>query len=325
MTAACYTWLTESQWREKIARLDSLSAPCRLCPRCCGVDRTAGETGFCGAPGHMVISSIFAHHGEEPPISGSCGSGTVFFAYCTLKCAFCQNYQLSHEHEGSDFPDQTFARRLLWLQEQGCHNINFVTPAHFLPWIVRSLHRASATGLRIPVVYNCGGYESVEALDALDGIVDIYLPDIKYGDNGPAARFSAASDYLERNREAIIAMFRQVGPLKTDGSGIAVRGLCIRHLVLPNRLAGSERVLAWLAQRFDPADIRVSLMAQYHPCYLARRFPELYDSIDPAYYQTVTDSFHQAGFDGFFQDASAIDDRFLIDFRQRKHQPLTGE
>ena len=176
--AASYTCLTEGEWDGKIAQLDAIARSCSLCPRSCGIDRIADERGFCGAPGESIVSSIFPHHGEEPPLSGNRGSGTVFFTFCTLKCVFCQNYQISHLGEGEPIAADDLAKKLVDLQVMGCHNINLVTATHFLPWVVRSLKRASLMGLSIPIVYNCGGYERPEIMALLSGIVDIYLPDM---------------------------------------------------------------------------------------------------------------------------------------------------
>jgi putative pyruvate formate lyase activating enzyme len=242
MHAASYKYLTDADWAQRINELERISACCELCPRRCRVNRFEGERGFCAAPGELVISSIFPHHGEEPPLSGTAGSGTVFFTHCTLKCVFCQNYQISHAQEGRPFSVEELAQKLLGLQEQGCHNINLVTATHFLPRVVRALQKASNSGLTLPVVYNCGGYERVETIDLLKDIVDVWLPDMKYGRNEPARLYSKAPDYVDINQAAIRRMFRQVGPLRCDETGIAHRGLCIRHLVLPNDQSGSREV-----------------------------------------------------------------------------------
>ena len=186
MQAAAYTYLTDADWTQRINELARIAGCCELCPRRCRVNRFEGERGFCAAPGELVVSSIFPHHGEEPPLSGTGGSGTVFFTHCTLKCVFCQNYQISHEQEGRPFTEAELAQKMLHLQDLGCHNINLVTPTHFLPWILRSLKIAAGGGLRLPIVYNCGGYELAATVDLLTDVVDIWLPDMKYGDNVPA-------------------------------------------------------------------------------------------------------------------------------------------
>ncbi len=325
MKPGSYIYLDADQWRRKKAAFDALAAQCTLCPRQCGVQRFSGRTGYCQAPNRLIISSIFPHFGEEPPISGARGSGTVFFAHCTLKCVYCQNYQLSHLHEGREYTEEELAARMVWLQEQGCHNINLVTPAHFLPWIVRAIEIACRDGLTAPIVYNCGGYESVAVIEALEGIVDIYLPDMKYGADAEARLYSAASDYTAINRAAIAAMFRQTGPLRLDSEGIAVRGTCIRHLALPHNKSHSDQICRWLSERFDPADLYISLMAQYHPCYRAAQFEELCRPVDAKTYRTIMRRFRTAGFEGFYQNPRHIDDSFLINFAQRKHEPLTGD
>ncbi len=322
---ASYTYLSDDEWRERTAAFERLARRCALCPRRCGVDRLAGERGFCGAPGELVISSLFPHHGEEPPISGTRGSGTVFFTYCTLKCAFCQNWQLSHKGEGRPYGTEEFAHKLLALQQRGCHNINLVTATHFLPWILPALHRAARQGLRLPLVYNCGGYEREEVVDLLEGIVDVWLPDMKYGDDRPAARYSRALDYVAVNRAAVRRMFRQVGPLRLDGEGIARRGLILRHLVLPGNRAASDQVLSFLADVFDPEDLTVSWMAQYRPLYRAGEYPELAGRLDPAEYAQSCRTLLQAGFAGFLQDAERLDEAFVIDFQSRKEEALTGQ
>src|SRR5271157_1850067 len=190
-----FLFLSPHEWDERIREADRIATSCGLCPRRCGVNRMKGEKGFCKAPGELVISSIFPHHGEEPPISGKGGSGTVFFTYCTLKCLFCQNFQLSHLAEGVPYTPSELAEKMLGLQNMGCHNINLVTPTHFLPWILKALKEASRNGLTVPIVYNCGGYELASVMSLLAGIVDIYLPDMKYGSTAEAKRYSSAPDY----------------------------------------------------------------------------------------------------------------------------------
>ncbi len=322
---AGYTYLSESEWTTKIARVDALAQKCRLCPRNCGVKRFEGEKGFCGAPDTAIVSSIFAHHGEEPPITGTNGSGTVFFSHCTLKCLFCQNYQISHEGEGIGYSAEELADKMLWLQTEGCHNVNFVTPTHFLPQILRAIRIASKHGLHIPLVYNCGGYESVDTLRALHGIIDVYLPDMKYGENGPAVALSSASDYVERNRAAIREMFRQVGPLRLDENGFAYRGICIRHLVLPEKHAGSSAILDFLTKTYDPEDITMSIMAQYRPVYRSHEAPAVNRSIFDAEYIPIMKAFKNAGFAGYYQNPPELDKSFLINFKKRKHEPLKGD
>ena len=321
---ASYTFLSDTEWQDKIEKLETFASQCELCPRKCGVNRLEGEKGFCGAPGEMVISSIFPHHGEEPPISGNNGSGTVFFSYCTLKCCFCQNYQISHEFEGRVFTIKELSAKFLNLQKLGCHNINLVTATHFLPWIVRALKGAASEGLTIPIVYNCGGYENSSVVKVLDSIVDIYLPDMKYGHNLYAGRYSNAPDYVETNLNTIKEMFHQTGPLRIDSKGIAYRGLCIRHLVLPENTSASERIFEFLKTNFDPQDIYVSLMAQYRPLYKAKKFREISKPVTVPEYEQVKQMFIDAGFEGFYQEISQMDRSFIIDFKKRKEERLTG-
>ena len=324
MPAPSYAYLTAADWAQRIRELERIAARCELCPRRCGVDRFNDERGFCGAPEGLVISSIFPHHGEEPPLSGTGGSGTVFFTHCTLKCVFCQNYQISHEQEGRPFSVEELAQKLLGLQEKGCHNINLVTATHFLPWLLRALRMAVESGLAIPVVYNCGGYELEQTIDLLKDVVDIWLPDMKYGGNEPARLYSKAPDYVEINQVAVRRMFRQVGPLRCDDAGIAHRGLCIRHLVLPNDQSASGEVLAFLKQTFDPQDIFISLMAQYRPLYGADRHALMGKRIDSREYEIIKQEFMAAGFEGFYQDPERLDTAFVIDFKTRKEEPLIG-
>jgi putative pyruvate formate lyase activating enzyme len=324
MQTGAYTYLTDPDWEQRIQELDRIAARCELCPRRCGVNRFEGERGFCAAPAGLVISSIFPHHGEEPPLSGTGGSGTVFLTHCTLKCAFCQNYQISHEQEGRPFSVEELAQKMLGLQEKGCHNINLVTATHFLPWVLRALRMAANLGLMLPVVYNCGGYELPETIDLLKDVVDVWLPDMKYGSDEPACLYSKAPDYVEINRAAIRRMFRQVGPLRCDATGVAFRGLCIRHLVLPNDQSGSREVLAFLKNTFDPQDLTISLMAQYRPLYCAERHALIATTVDRREYERIKQEFINAGFEGFYQEPEKLDTAFVIDFTQRKEEPLTG-
>ncbi|MFO7706852.1 MAG: radical SAM protein [Desulfobacterales bacterium] len=325
MNPAACTYLMDADWEQRIAELNRIARRCRLCPRRCGIDRIAGETGFCGAPAGLVLSSIFPHHGEEPPISGTGGSGTVFFTHCTLKCVFCQNYQISQEGEGRLFSESGLAHKMLHLQSLGCHNINLVTATHLLPWLLPALRRAVREGLRLPIVYNCGGYELAETIDLLKDVVDIWLPDMKYGGSALAQRYSAAPDYLEVNQDAVRRMFRQVGPLRVDDHGIAERGLVIRHLVLPNGQSASLQVLNFLLQTFDPQDISISLMAQYRPLYRAHTHPPVRERLDPREYDSVKTAFLAAGFGGFFQEPEKLGSSFVIDFKTRKEEPLMGD
>jgi putative pyruvate formate lyase activating enzyme len=252
-----------------------LYSSCRCCPRECGADRVAGETGVCSATAELRAASAFAHRGEERPLSGSGGSGTVFFSNCNLLCVFCQNWQINHRGDGERISHRALARTMLDLQEMGCHNVNLVTPSHVVPNIVKGLRIAIGLGLRLPLVYNTGGYDSLEVVRLLDGVVDIYLPDFKYQDSELAGTYSfEADDYPEVAAAAISEMHRQVGELQADPSGIAQRGLIVRHLVMPHNIAGTDRFVRWVAEELSP-NTYVNLMAQYRPEHRAHEFPDI--------------------------------------------------
>ncbi len=241
---------------------------CRLCPRECGVDRLAGERGFCRAGALARVAAVSVHHGEEPPISGTRGSGTVFFSHCNMTCLFCQNYPISQLGNGRDMDAETLAGELLRLQAKGAHNVNLVTPTPHVPQLVDAVRIARENGFRIPVVYNTNGYDSLDALALLDGVVDIYLPDAKYRSEALSRSVSGAPDYPARNDAALAGMVRQAGFLSTGGDGIATRGVLVRHLVLPGRVEETEKVLEHLAAVFG-TDLPLSLMGQYFPAYKA--------------------------------------------------------
>ncbi len=283
-------------------RLDAaygLLERCTVCPRRCEVDRTTDELGVCGAGREVVVSSASLHHGEEPPVSGLAGSGTIFFTHCNLKCVFCQNYPISHQGQGDPVSLDELAAAMLHLERLGAHNINLVTPTHFAPQILDALGRAFERGLELPILYNCGGYESVEMLKFFEGIVDIYMPDMKYSDPEAAQKLSSAPDYPETNRKAIREMHRQVGDLVLESAfgherAIAVRGLLVRHLVLPNDLAGTEGVMRFLAEKISP-QTAVSLMSQYFPQYRAKEFPEIARRITADEYRHAQDLMERSG------------------------------
>ena len=248
---------------------------CDLCARYCHVDRLAGTTGAaCRTGERAVVSSSGAHHGEEAPLSGRRGSGTIFFSWCNLRCLYCQNYEISWEGEGREVSARELAAMMLSLQRQGCHNINFVSPSHVVAQILEALVIAADEGLRLPLVFNTGGYDSPEALTLLDGVIDIYMPDLKYGDSAKARKYSKIRDFVAVNRAAVREMHRQVGDLVLDDDGIAVRGLLVRHLVLPNELADTDAVLRFLAEEISPHTY-VNVMGQYRPCYRAGEYSEL--------------------------------------------------
>ena len=275
---------------------------CSLCPRRCGVNRLAGELGACRSGSKAVVASFGPHFGEEPPLVGFGGSGTIFLSNCNLRCIFCQNCEISHGGEGIAVNPEQLAQMMLALQARGCHNVNFVTPTHFMPQILQALVIAVQQGLRIPIVWNCGGYESVEALKLLDGVVDIYMPDFKYSSAEVAARLSGTppegpSSYPAACMEAIKEMHRQVGDLVLDKRGIAVRGLLVRHLVLPNGLAGTEEVMRFLAKLSK--NTYVNIMDQYHPCYKAYTVPEINRRITFQEYEAAVEAARRAGLHRF--------------------------
>jgi putative pyruvate formate lyase activating enzyme len=252
---------------------ERLLEPCRVCPRECLAKRLQGETGICGVAHQAMVSSYGPHYGEEKPLVGSGGSGTIFLAHCNLCCVFCQNSEISQGGEGQVVSIEKLAAMMLDLQRMGCHNINFVTPTHQVPQILRALPSAVEGGLQVPLVYNCGGYESLETLRLLDGVFDIYMPDFKFSDAETAKRYSKVENYPEVAKAAVREMQRQVGDLELDHRGIARRGLLVRHLVLPNTLAGTAEVVGILAELSK--DTYVNIMAQYRPCYRAHEYPPL--------------------------------------------------
>jgi putative pyruvate formate lyase activating enzyme len=261
-----YIKLHEKGELEKRARaLVDLMNECVLCPRRCGARRLEGETGTCETGRLPVMSSAFAHFGEESPLVGRRGSGTIFFTHCNLLCSFCQNYDISHMGEGREVSIDQLAAAMISLQERGCHNINFVTPTHVTARIVEALPAAVDRGLKVPLVYNCGGYESVETLRLLDGVIDIYMPDFKFWDAAAGRRFTGVPDYPEVARQALKEMHRQAGDLVLDDEGIAQRGILLRHLVLPANLAGTRDVMRFVAREISPGTY-VNVMPQYHPC-----------------------------------------------------------
>ena len=274
MTQSSYIRLLDSGELE--ARVDAareMLSPCRVCPRVCGVDRFNGEIGYCRSGLLPVVSSYSPHFGEEPPLVGRHGSGTIFMTGCNMRCVFCQNYQISQERYGREITCEELAGIMIDLQDQECHNINFVSPTHFVPQILKAVLLAAEKGLQIPLVYNTGTYDSVETLRLLEGIFDIYMPDAKYGSNEVALSLSDAPEYVDLMKEAICEMQRQVGDLLVE-DGIATRGLIIRHLVLPGNLAGSEDVCEFIARDVS-RDAFVNIMDQYHPCNRVGEFRNL--------------------------------------------------
>lgn len=269
--------------KEFLSRLES----CDICPRKCHVNRMQDNKGYCQTGRLPRVSSIFRHFGEEQALVGHSGSGTIFFSYCNLRCVFCQNFTLSNKGEGYEQNTADLADHMVQLQKEGVHNINFVTPTHVIPQILESLLLACEKGFNIPLVYNTGGYELPETIKRLEGIFDIYLPDIKYSDNKIAEKYSDAPYYVDNAFPSIKEMHRQTGILLKDNKGIALRGLMIRHLVLPNDIAGSKKILEFIHNEISP-DTYINIMEQYHPCYKAYDYPELQKRIKPSQLTEVT-------------------------------------
>jgi putative pyruvate formate lyase activating enzyme len=270
--------------RELIDALYVLSSPCRLCPNKCLARRLKGEIGSCRAGPDLEVSSYHQHFGEEPQLVGTSGSGTIFLAHCNMHCVFCQNHDISQSGIGKQISIRRLGEMMLELQELGCHNINLVTPTPWVPQVVDALMLAQAGGLTIPVVYNCGGYESIETLKLLDGVIDIYMPDIKYSDNALAFKYSGIKGYWDAVRPALVEMHRQVGDLVTGQAGIAKSGLLIRHLVLPGDLAGTAACLEFIGMKISCKAV-VNIMDQYHPAFKSGEYPELTRRITPREYQ----------------------------------------
>ncbi|HEX9079817.1 MAG TPA: radical SAM protein [Desulfuromonadaceae bacterium] len=284
--------------REAYRRLKA----CDLCPHGCGVDRIRGERGICRSGLLPRIASANVHRGEEPPISGVNGSGTIFLSGCSLKCRFCQNFPISQLGNGEEITTTALAARMLRLQRLGVHNINFVTPTHFLPQILAALWLAIPQGFRLPVVWNSSGYETVEALRLLDGVVAVYLPDMKYSDDETAALLSGAPGYRDINRAAVGEMLRQVGHLRVDDDGVSIGGVIIRHLVLPGGLAGTGQTLAWIADNLG-RETHISLMRQYFPAHLALETPGIGRKITDEEYDEAAEYLEEFGLEnGWVQE-----------------------
>jgi putative pyruvate formate lyase activating enzyme len=264
----------KGELQQRVGLLKEFLRECHLCPRQCRVNRLNGEVGYCGAGSGLMVSSTFPHFGEERPLVGYHGSGTIFLTHCNLRCVFCQNYDISHLGRGELITPSEMAQAMLRLQEMGCHNINFVTPTHYVPQIVESLLEAIRMGLQLPIVYNCSGYESIEVIQLLEGVIDIYMPDAKYMEEEFSKRFSNAPDYPDVLRKVLKEMHRQVGDLTINSKGIAERGLLIRHLVMPQGVASSEAILKFIAEEISVHSY-VNIMDQYRPEYQSHDYPEI--------------------------------------------------
>ncbi len=280
---------------------------CVLCPRKCKVNRLKNESGFCRNGLKPKVCSFMLHHGEEPPISAERGSGTIFFSGCNMACAYCQNYEFSQLDEGKEVGFAELADFMLQLQNMGAHNINLVTPTHAMPQILQALNTAISKGLKIPLVYNTGGYELAEIVKLLEGIVDIYLPDMRYADSEMAVKYSSAPDYPKYNQESLKEMQRQVGVAQIDGHGIIKRGLIIRHLVLPDNISGTEKIMKFIAQEIS-ADTYISLMSQYLPSYQAGNFPEINRRITSEEYARAQQAMQKYGLScGWIQESYGLE------------------
>jgi putative pyruvate formate lyase activating enzyme len=312
--------------KRRAESLEVRLAACDICAQKCGVNRLKGEKGFCRSGLLPIVSSYCAHHGEEPALSGTRGSGTIFFGNCNMRCVYCQNYQISQSpefQESNTLDCHGLALAMLYLQnELNCHNVNLVSPSHFVPQIIKALFEAASMGLKLPLIYNTGGYDSFETIKMLDGIIDIYLPDIRYSQNAAAVKYSQAPDYVQYNRAAIREMYRQIGDLKVDENEIAYQGLIVRHLILPEGLAGSQESLTWLARKIS-ADVTISLMSQYYPCHKAAEYKELSRTITYQEYAEVAELLEDLGLEnGWLQEMDAPAN-YLPDFTRKGH-PFQG-
>jgi putative pyruvate formate lyase activating enzyme len=285
--------LSKKAFANRIEELYNILNSCSLCGHRCKVDRNK-ERGVCGVGVKVKISSAFPHFGEERPLVGTHGSGTIFLSNCNCKCVYCQNYDISHFGKGVEVSEEEIAKKMITLQDIGCHNINWVSPTHFAPQLVKALFIAREKGLKLPVVYNTGGYDSPELIEMLDGIIDIYMPDIKYGSNENANKYSGAKDYWDVVRVSVKKMHSQVGDLVIDNFGIVRRGLLIRHLVLPNDIAKSDRVLEFIREELSE-DTYVNIMKQYNPCFKASDYQELARGITQEEYVKVLNKAKELG------------------------------
>ena len=292
-----YLKLFESgELKERSEAAAEMLQACKLCPHLCSINRAQDERGICRAGEYVVVDSVSPHFGEESVLVGEHGSGTIFFGYCNLKCVFCQNYQLSAKGQGHEIAVSELANAMLQLQKLGCHNINFVSPTHFAAQIIQGVEIAANRGLNIPLVYNTGGFDTVETLQMLEGIIDIYMPDIKFFKEDAALKYLRVKGYPQAVKDAIKEMHRQVGDLKIDENGLAYRGLLVRHLVMPGGLAGSEEIMRFLAEEVSPHTF-VNIMRQYHPSHLSHRFPEINRRITRQEYAKAVNAAREAGLD----------------------------
>lgn len=301
-----YLHLLESgELRQRVSEAYARMTDCRLCGQECEVDRTAGELGVCRTGERARLSSYGPHLGEEDPLRGFRGSGTIFFGRCNLRCQYCQNYDISQRDAGQEVEPTELAAAMLELQANGCHNINFVSPSHVVPQILAGVLVAAQAGLRLPLVYNTGGFDSLETLALLDGVIDIYMPDMKYADPEIGLRYSRIRKYPQVNQAAVREMHRQVGDLQMDERGIATRGLLVRHLVLPGNLAGTDQIVRFLAEEISP-NTYINIMDQYRPAYRAHKYPALNRRISREEHREAVNLTHQAGLSRLDERRSSI-------------------
>ncbi|SNR31300.1 radical SAM protein [Halorubrum vacuolatum] len=309
-----YRTLPESEFQKRIADLWERYADCDLCAYDCRVDRTRGEEGTCQVDDTAYVSSYFPHFGEEECLKGHNGSGTIFLANCNMKCVFCQNFETSHEAEGDPATPEEIAGMALELESKGCHNINFVSPTHHSPHLVEAIKIAKDRGLDLPIVWNCGGYERTEILETLDGIIDIYMPDVKWADDRASALYSKAPNYWSNIRESLREMHRQVGDLRMNDRGIATDGLLVRHLVMPNHVGSGKRVMEFIAEEISE-DTFVDIMAQYQPYYKAESedfYEEIGRPITEEEYGEVVEHAREVGLTRLYLDRSMLKDRSAV-------------
>jgi putative pyruvate formate lyase activating enzyme len=301
----------------RVERLEARLEECDICPRECGAERLKGKVGSCNSAYLPIVSSFCAHRGEEPVLSGSRGSGTIFFGNCNLRCVYCQNHQISQDPEvqqRNEVETHVVAERMLYLQDElRCHNINLVTPSHIVPQIVRAVLEAVPLGLHLPLVYNTSSYDSLKTLQELDGVMSIYLADLRYASDEMGRKYSRVRHYVESSRAAIKEMYRQVGDLEVDDEGVAIKGLIVRHLILPDDIAGSEDSLTWLVKEISPT-VFVSIMSQYYPAHRARRYPELNRKITPEEYHKVVRLVEKLGIENGWIQGVASPENYLPDF-----------
>lgn len=286
--------LENGELKNRVDKLKSMLQNCVLCPHQCEVDRTAGERGYCRTLDNAIVSGADAHFGEERELVGRYGSGTIFFSHCNMTCVFCQNYEISYCGEGEEMTPEDLSKIMLQLQENRCHNINLVSPGHIVPQIVEAIYLAAGQGLNIPIIYNTNGYDLTDTLKLLEGIIDIYMPDIKFGDDIVAQKYLGVKQYYTIAKNAVKEMYRQVGNLASGANDIAYQGLLIRHLVMPENLAATDIIMRFIAEELSP-DTYVNIMAQYFPTHKAHEYKELKRRITQPEFEAAIAMAQEAG------------------------------